>query len=114
MTSASAILEAAPPLVRSNRIDSIDALRGFDMFWIIGGDHLLRSLPNIHDDVITHNLANQMEHVPFAGLHAYDLIYPIFVFVVGVAIPFSLPKIIERDGHPAALRRVILRGVILF
>ena len=55
-----------------------------------------------------------MEHVPFAGLHAYDLIYPIFVFIVGAAIPFSLPKIIEREGRPSALRRVIMRGVILF
>ena len=60
MTSSSAILEAVPPLVRSKRIDSIDALRGFDMFWIIGGDHLLRSLPNIHDDVITRTMADQM------------------------------------------------------
>ena len=114
MTSNSVSFEAALPLVRSKRIDSIDALRGFDMFWIIGGDHLLRSLPDIQDNAITRTLAGQMEHVPFAGLHAYDLIYPIFVFIVGAAIPFSLPRIIEREGRPSALRRVIIRGIILF
>src|SRR5436190_2052420 len=114
MTFSSVSFEAALPLVRPKRIDSIDALSGFDMFWIIGGDHLLRSLPDIHDNIITRTLAGQMEHVPFAGLHAYDLIYPIFVFIVGAAIPFSLPKIIEREGRPSALRRVIMRGVILF
>src|SRR3954453_15721735 len=114
MTSSSATFEAASPLVKSKRIDSIDALRGFDMFWIIGGDHLLRSLPDIHDNVVARTLADQMEHVPFAGLHAYDLIYPIFVFIVGAAIPFSLPKVVEREGRPSALRRVIMRGLILF
>jgi predicted acyltransferase len=114
MTSNSAILESAPPFAGSKRIDSIDALRGFDMFWIIGGDRLLRSLPNIHDDVITRTVADQMEHVPFAGLHAYDLIFPVFVFIVGVAIPFSLRKIVDREGRRVALRRVVIRGVILF
>jgi predicted acyltransferase len=84
------------------------------MFWIIGGDHLVRSLTNLHDHRVTRFLANQMEHCDFAGFHFYDLIYPLFVFLVGVVIPFSLPRIVARDGRPAAVRRVLTRGVILF
>src|SRR3954470_18169568 len=88
------------------RITSVDALRGFDMFWIISGDYLVRSLPKIHDDSVTRALANQMEHCDWAGFHFYDLIFPMFVWIVGVSIPFSIPKLIERHGRAAALRRI--------
>ena len=50
------------------RFVSVDALRGFDMFWIIGGDHLLRSLQKVHDSRMTRALAAQMEHCPLGGV----------------------------------------------
>jgi predicted acyltransferase len=93
---------------------SVDALRGFDMFWIVGGDYLVRSLAKIHDGPVTRELANQMEHNAWAGFHFYDLIFPLFVWIVGVAIPFSLPKLIERRGRLVALRRVAVRSILLF
>ena len=93
---------------------SIDALRGFDMFWIVGGDYLLRSLPAIHDSPFTRALAAQMEHCPWAGFHFYDLIFPLFVFIVGVSLVFSLPGLMQHAGRPAALRRILLRSAILF
>jgi predicted acyltransferase len=98
----------------SKRFLSVDALRGFDMFWIIGGDYLIRSLPNIHNSPFTRALAAQMEHCEWAGFHFYDLIFPLFVWIVGVSIPFSIPKLIERQGRPAAIRRILFRSVILF
>ena len=102
------------PVLSSRRFISVDALRGFDMFWIIGGDYLVRSLPKIHDSPATRWLAGQMEHCEWAGFHFYDLIFPLFVWIVGVAIPFSLPKLIEREGYPAAVRRIAVRSVVLF
>jgi predicted acyltransferase len=102
---------SGPP---SSRLISVDALRGFDMFWIIGGDYLLRSLPRIHDDACTRGLATQMEHCEWAGFHFYDLIFPLFVFLVGVSIAFSTTRTIERDGRKAALRRIVIRSVVLF
>ncbi len=93
---------------------SLDALRGFDMFWIVGGDFLIRSLPKIHDSTITRALAGQMEHCEWAGFHFYDLIFPLFVFVVGAAIPFSLARLIERSGKGAAIKRIVIRSLILF
>jgi predicted acyltransferase len=97
-----------------SRMLSIDALRGFDMFWILGGDILVRSFPKIHDSPLTRGLANQMEHCEWAGFHFYDLIFPMFVFIAGVSIPFSIPRIIERDGKSAAIKRIIFRSLILF
>src|SRR2546427_12309367 len=94
---------AVPAKTVSARLVSIDALRGFDMFWIMGGDYLLRSLPSIHDSAVTRALAAQMEHCEWAGFHFYDLIFPLFVFIVGVSLVFSLSRMIERDGRAAAM-----------
>jgi predicted acyltransferase len=103
--------ESAPP---SRRLMSVDALRGFDMFWIMGGDYVLRSLPKIHDSALTRGLAAQMEHCEWAGFHFYDLIFPLFIFIVGVSIVFSIPRLIERAGLRAAIRRIVTRSVLLF
>lgn len=96
------------------RFASVDALRGFDMFWIVGGDYLIRSLEKITKSPVTSGLAKQMEHCEWDGFRFYDLIFPLFIFIVGVAIPFSLPKILEREGKPAALKRIAVRSAILF
>jgi predicted acyltransferase len=98
----------------SRRFMSVDALRGFDMFWIIGGDFLIRSLPKAHDSTLTRTLATQMEHCQWAGFRFYDLIFPLFVWIVGVSIPFSIPKLIEREGRAAAVRRIFVRSLLLF
>jgi len=103
--------EASPV---SPRLVSVDALRGFDMFWIMGGDTVLRSLPAIHDSALTRGLAAQMEHCEWAGFHFYDLIFPMFVFIVGVSIVFSIGRMLERDGLAATIRRIAIRSVILF
>src|SRR4051812_42591998 len=84
------------------------------MFWIIGGDYLIRSLPNIQSSPFTRSLAAQMEHCEWAGFHFYDLIFPLFVFIAGVSLVFSVSRMLERDGRSATIRRILLRSVILF
>ena len=96
------------------RLLSIDALRGFDMFWIMGGDMICRSLPKIHDSSFTRGLASQMEHCEWKGFHFYDLIFPLFVFVVGVSIVFSISRMLEREGRAATLKRIFVRSIVLF
>ena len=98
----------------NSRLISVDALRGFDMFWIIGGDLVIRSLPKIHSSALTRFLATQMDHCEWAGFHFYDLIFPLFVFIVGVSLVFSVSRMVERAGRPAAIKRIIVRSVILF
>ncbi len=71
------------------RLQSIDALRGFDMFWIIRGDSLAKALAIW---LGFPGLVPQFEHVKWNGFRFYDLIFPLFVFVVGVVLPFSLSK----------------------
>jgi len=90
------------------RVASLDALRGFDMFWIIGGDAVVRSLPAIKDTPVTRFLASQVEHRAWAGFTFYDLIFPLFLFVIGAVLPFSLLK---RAGQGESRRRLHLRIV---
>ena len=93
---------------------SVDALRGFDMFWIIGADSLVYALNRMSRSKPTEFLANQLDHAEWAGFHFYDLIFPLFVFLVGVSIVFSLTKTIEKEGRAAAVKRVFRRGILLF
>ncbi len=102
------------PPTKSTRLMSLDALRGFDMFWIIGADSLVYALNRMSGNPATKFLANQLDHVEWAGFHFYDLIFPLFVFMVGAAIVFSLSKITNESSRGHALWRVLKRGVLLY
>lgn len=82
------------------RLYSIDALRGFDMFWIVGGAVLVRGLANDTGAGWLNSLAMQFRHVPWDGFRFYDLIFPLFMFIAGAVIPFSLLTKLEK-GVPA-------------
>jgi predicted acyltransferase len=80
---------AAVPSDAMGRLVSLDALRGFDMFWIIGGGAMVQGLAKGLDGPLN-TVLPQLEHVQWEGLHCWDLIWPLFMFLVGVAIPFSI------------------------
>ncbi len=114
ITSPNAVAEPSKGVPAAQRLISVDALRGFDMFWIMGGDYLVRSLPKIKDSPATQALAAQMEHCAWAGFHFYDFIFPLFVFLVGISIVFSLDRMLEQEGKLRTIRRIAVRSVILF
>jgi predicted acyltransferase len=122
----------------SSRVVSIDALRGFDMFWIIGGAAIIQIVadtkkhpwmgslseqlnrfamylsPNWEKVDFPAWLSGQMSHVPWAGFHFIDLIFPLFLFLIGAAIPFSLGKRLARGDKPLRIYgHIVLRTVIL-
>ena len=113
MTTATQSQPAAPAPA-SQRLMSVDALRGFDMFWIIGADALVYALHKMSQTEPTKRLADQLEHAEWEGFHFYDLIFPLFVFIVGVSLVFSLTKTIQQAGRAEALKRVFRRSVLLF
>jgi predicted acyltransferase len=102
---------ASPP--PSERLVSIDALRGFDMFWIVGGDTLVRAVAHWADWPVKDRIDDQLEHVEWAGFHFYDLIFPLFLFLVGVVLPFSLGKL-RQGPRWRAYWRIGRRTVLLF
>jgi len=98
------------------RLMSLDALRGFDMFWIIGGGTILKILDGALSNEYYHNvIVPQFSHVRWEGFRFWDLIMPLFLFVVGVAMPFSFGKRLSHDDRKSKLYGHILkRFFILF
>jgi predicted acyltransferase len=84
------------------------------MFWILGADALFTTLAKVFDIAPLRLIAGQLDHKDWAGFAFYDLIFPLFVFMSGASLVFALPKIIEREGRAAAVKRVLFRGALLF
>ncbi len=110
--TATAPLNAVAP--QKERILSVDVLRGFDMFWIVGGAAFFRALSSMFGGPIETFFHGQLEHVVWEGFVFYDLIFPLFVFIIGMSVVFSLQGLIARDGKVAAYRRLLRRTAILF
>ncbi len=99
----------------SERIMSIDALRGFDMLMIVFLDHFFKNLDRGLETPVTGFLATQFRHPEWLGFHIYDIIMPLFLFVVGAVIPYSLSKIEKGSkSHGPVYIRLLRRFVILF
>jgi predicted acyltransferase len=96
------------------RLMSVDALRGFDMFWIIGAGAIVSALNKMSQTAPIRFLGNQLEHADWEGFRFYDLIFPLFVFLVGVSLVFSLSKLIDQGGRGEALKRALRRTILLF
>ena len=96
------------------RLMSLDALRGFDMMWIVGADALGHALGQMDAGPLVQTIATQLDHVAWAGFRFYDLIFPLFVFMIGVAITFSLGRLVERYGRRAAVLRILRRTCLLY
>jgi predicted acyltransferase len=120
MISPSEIAVEAPvppvssPAKASARVRSVDALRGFDMFWILGAAALGRAFGKMGDNAVTRTLSSQLEHSQWVGVRFYDLIFPLFLFLIGVSIVFSLDKAIAHDRPAAVIGRIFRRSILLF
>ena len=110
----------ALPLPAPRRVASVDALRGFTMFWIIGADGAAKALAEMLSGMGTipsaagNVIAAQFEHAEWEGLRFYDLIFPLFIFVTGVAIVLSLTRLVEQESKSTAHWRVLRRSLLLF
>jgi predicted acyltransferase len=99
---------------KSNRLVSLDTLRGFTMFMIVGGDSLIKSLESFGHFKITDFLVRQVDHSPWEGLRYYDCIWPCFMLMVGVSIPFAYAKRSLTQSYPQMLWHAIIRFAVLF
>ncbi|MBB6131832.1 acyltransferase family protein [Mucilaginibacter lappiensis] len=116
-TTATASSEGAPAddiNKASTRLFSLDALRGFDMFWIMGGEEIFHTLAKTTKSPFWEAIALQFTHPDWNGFHLYDLIFPLFLFMAGVSTPFSVGRELEKGKSRGQLTlRVIKRAAIL-
>lgn len=106
--------ETAAVEAHAGRLYSLDALRGFDMFWIMGAEEIFHSLAKITGLPLWVTMSEQLTHPDWNGFHFYDLIFPLFLFLAGVATPYSVGRELEKGTNKNKLLiRVIKRGLIL-
>ena len=96
------------------RLQSLDALRGFDMFWITGGGGIFAGLATLTKWAPFVWWEKQLHHVPWHGFTFEDMIFPLFLFIAGISFPFSLAKRSEK-GVPrqSMYRQIFRRGLLL-
>jgi len=97
----------------NERVHSIDALRGFDMFWIMGGAALCSALLKLVGTPWALKVAEQFSHSEWNGFTFYDLIFPLFLFIVGASIPFALAKRMQNATVKTIHRHILVRTVKL-
>jgi len=104
---------AVSRMLPAERLVSLDALRGFDMLWITGGTAILLGLGKVLQRPWFDKFLDQFDHVPWRGLHFFDLIWPLFMFIMGAAIPLSVAKrrakgVTDRSLLLHAVRRALI------
>lgn len=117
------------------RLHSLDALRGFDMFWIVCGEFIFHGIAGAIR--VQHNLvqrktdwqiemndtlsstekvfimiSNQLHHTVWNGFTFYDLIFPLFIFIAGVSMPFSIGKRLAKAEDKRGARQQILLSLV--
>lgn len=108
------MIEPVPVKTESERLLSLDTLRGFDMFWIVCAELIVHSLAEHTDVAFWDTMKEELTHPEWNGFTFYDLIFPLFMFISGVSFPFSLGKRKERGESVASLHRhIVTRGLIL-
>ncbi|QJD96668.1 DUF5009 domain-containing protein [Mucilaginibacter robiniae] len=117
--------------VKPKRLLSLDALRGFDMFWIMSGETVVHTLAKATNWPLVVWMSGQLHHTEWNGITFYDMIFPLFLFIAGAAMPYSmqsritqlgvsnasqLPKLIKRQIYRNMLRRaltLVLLGMVV-
>lgn len=82
----------------TGRLVSLDALRGFVMFWIMSGEHIIHALAKAAPIPVFVWMSSQLHHTDWDGITFYDMIFPIFLFVAGVSMPYSFEKKMKTAG----------------
>ena len=79
----------------SRRLVSLDAFRGWTMFWIVGGGAIVTGLAALGHNFVIDTIVYHLEHSPWRGLRYYDVIWPSFMLMTGMSLPFSYAKRIQ-------------------
>jgi predicted acyltransferase len=86
------------PGQKVKRLVSLDALRGFDMFWIMSGEQIAHALAKATGWSVFIWLSGQLHHTIWDGFTFYDMIFPLFLFIAGVSMPYSMSNKMDKAG----------------
>ena len=106
--------ESPVPSPSERRLVSLDAFRGFIMFWIIGGEALAVGLQALRPNALFNVLVYELNHTPWVGLRFYDCIWPSFMLMVGISVPLSFAKRSRTQTYRQMLGHAVKRFAVLF
>ncbi len=99
-----------------DRLASLDFFRGVTMFLLVGeatGLYERLREPALNGTLLG-AIGVQLDHHPWNGLHFWDLVQPFFMFIVGVAMPFSIGKRWQRgDTWSQTFHHALIRSGLL-
>ena len=99
----------------NKRLLSLDVLRGFDIFLLVALQPvLLAVLRQLDCEALNETLLYQLDHAEWEGMRVWDMVMPLFLFMSGVTMPYSLPKYRTQNGDLKVWTRVVKRFVLLF
>jgi len=82
------------------------------MFFIVGMEEVFEALSKMFP--MSPSLNDRLQHAPWSGFHFYDLIFPLFAFIIGTSLVFSLSKSAATEGKSGTSRKILMRSLILF
>jgi predicted acyltransferase len=112
--AAATTKEIGAPALQPERLASLDAFRGFIMFWIIGGDGLMAGMQALGHNRVIDAIVYELNHTPWQGLRFYDCIWPSFMLMVGLSIPLSFAKRSVTQTYREQLGHALRRAAVLF
>lgn len=95
------------------RLASIDALRGFDMLMIAGGGQFIALLGGKTGIPLIDAVAAQFEHPAWNGFTFYDFIFPLFLFLAGTSLAFSITGGLAKGISPAVIRNKVFKRMLI-
>lgn len=98
----------------SKRLESLDALRGFDLFFLVALGPLMHSLARTANVEWLNESMWVFSHVSWEGFSPWDLIMSLFLFMSGISMPFSLSRYKSISDKRPLLRRLAKRILLLW
>ncbi len=102
-------------MTENKRLLSLDVLRGFDLMLLVALQPVLVAVFRQLDcEALNTTLLYQLDHAEWEGIRVWDMVMPLFLFMSGVTMPYSLPKYRTQNGDLRVWARVLKRFFLLF
>lgn len=98
----------------SQRLESLDVLRGFDLFLLVGLEMVMHHLSTAVNTPEFHSFMWLFTHVDWEGFSTWDLVMPLFMFMSGITIPFALSRYKCEADKLLVYKRILKRVVLLW
>ncbi len=101
-------------MIEKSRLSSLDISRGLVLFLLVFFQPLLCCIGGVVDTPWMDKILFQFDHEIWEGFRLWDMVMPMFLFMSGVTVPFSLEKYKtkKKEAYKKVIRRVLILWVL--